>query len=87
MEKKMADIIEERDARMNERMDAIMKAMQEQVQMRDHRINSSGASTSRAPPNLLTGNEEPLQSPPRKVNRSRPLTCIKRAMTKSKKKD
>jgi len=83
MEKKMADIIEERDARMNERMDAIMKAMQEQVQMRDPRINSSGASTSRAPPNLL----EPLQSPPRKVNRSRPLTCIKRAMTKSKKKD
>lgn len=83
MEKKMADILAERDAR----MEAMMKAMQEQVQMRDARIFSSGASTSRAPPNLLTGNEEPLQSPPRKINRSRPLTFIKRALTKSKKKD
>ena len=87
MEEKIADIMAEREARMNERMDAMMKAMQEQVQMRDARIFSSGASTSRAPLNLLTGNEEPLQSPPRKVNRSRPLTCIKRALTKSKKKN
>ena len=83
----MVDILAERDAR----MEAMMKALHEKVaslQAVNPNI-SSGAPTSRPPLNLLTspGNEEPLLSPPRKLNRSRPLTCIRRVVSKSKKKN